>query len=186
MNGVHDMGGMICFGPVEREEQEPVFHDEWERRVLALTIATSGLFGRLDKRRHVLEKLDPVEYLSCTYYERWLARLERSADQEGLSRKTSVAKEPANPISTGALESVIRGGRPASRTTGRQEPRFSVGDPVRARKLNPPGQIPWIQTRIHFSGKPWLVRKFLLIPEVLLPIRNFLNHQLKGKRCSPL
>ena len=145
MNGVHDMGGMICFGPVEREEQEPVFHDEWERRVLALTIATSGLFGPLDKRRHVLEKLDPVEYLSCTYYERWLARLERSADQEGLSRKTSVAKEPANPISTGALESVIREGRPASRTTGRQEPRFSVGDPVRARKLNPPGHTRLVQ-----------------------------------------
>ena len=55
MNGVHDMGGMICFGPVEREEQEPVFHDEWERRVLALTIATSGLFGPLDKRRRVGE-----------------------------------------------------------------------------------------------------------------------------------
>src|SRR5687767_1912563 len=30
MNGVHDMGGMHGFGPVVREENEPLFHGEWE------------------------------------------------------------------------------------------------------------------------------------------------------------
>lgn len=145
MNSVHDMGGMTCFGPVEPEGDEPVFHDEWERRVLALTIVTSGLFGPLDKRRHVLEKLDPLEYLSCTYYERWLGRLERSVEQEGLAGKAEVAQGLGTPISTGTLESVIREGRPASRTTGRQEARFSVGDRVRARKLNPPGHTRLVQ-----------------------------------------
>ena len=35
MNGVHDMGGMMGFGPVIVEENEPKFHDEWERRVAA-------------------------------------------------------------------------------------------------------------------------------------------------------
>ncbi len=39
MNGVHDMGGMTCFGPVEREDDEPVFHHDWERRVFALSAA---------------------------------------------------------------------------------------------------------------------------------------------------
>ena len=32
MNGVHDMGGMMNFGPVEEEAVEPAFHAEWERR----------------------------------------------------------------------------------------------------------------------------------------------------------
>ena len=39
MNGVHDMGGMDGFGPVEIEKDEPIFHAEWERRAMALTVA---------------------------------------------------------------------------------------------------------------------------------------------------
>ena len=30
MNGVHDVGGMHGFGPVEREENEPLFHADRE------------------------------------------------------------------------------------------------------------------------------------------------------------
>ena len=36
MNGIHDMGGMHGFGPIEREENEPVFHHAWEGRVFAM------------------------------------------------------------------------------------------------------------------------------------------------------
>ena len=34
MDGVHDMGGMDGFGKVEPEPNEPVFHADWEGRVL--------------------------------------------------------------------------------------------------------------------------------------------------------
>ena len=34
MNGIHDLGGMHGFGPVEIERDEPVFHEGWEGRVL--------------------------------------------------------------------------------------------------------------------------------------------------------
>ena len=30
MDGVHDLGGVNGFGPVQREENEPVFHEDWE------------------------------------------------------------------------------------------------------------------------------------------------------------
>ena len=40
MNGIHDMGGMDGFGPIEPETDEPVFHEAWEGRVLALTRET--------------------------------------------------------------------------------------------------------------------------------------------------
>ncbi len=33
MNGIHDMGGMHGFGPIELEENEPVFHEHWEGRL---------------------------------------------------------------------------------------------------------------------------------------------------------
>jgi nitrile hydratase len=39
MNGIHDMGGMQGFGPVAPERNEPVFHADWEARVLALNRA---------------------------------------------------------------------------------------------------------------------------------------------------
>jgi len=35
-NTIHDMGGMHGFGPVEPEPDEPVFHEPWEGRVMAM------------------------------------------------------------------------------------------------------------------------------------------------------
>jgi len=32
------MGGMHCFGKVEPEPEEPVFHAPWEGRVLAMNL----------------------------------------------------------------------------------------------------------------------------------------------------
>ncbi len=63
MNGAHDMGGMDGFGPVEREADEPIFHAEWERRALALTIAMGfqGLWN-IDTSRYARENRDPLGY----------------------------------------------------------------------------------------------------------------------------
>ena len=73
MNGIHDMGGVHGYGPIIREEDEPVFHHEWEGKALAL--ARTGLAGghfNLDEFRQAMERIPPVEYLSISYYERWL------------------------------------------------------------------------------------------------------------------
>ena len=39
MNGGQDLGGVHGFGPVEPEQNEPVFHADWEKRAFALTLA---------------------------------------------------------------------------------------------------------------------------------------------------
>ncbi|MDX1400357.1 MAG: nitrile hydratase subunit beta, partial [Kiloniellales bacterium] len=39
MNGPHDLGGLHGLGPVAPERNEPLFHQAWERRVFALTLA---------------------------------------------------------------------------------------------------------------------------------------------------
>ena len=36
MNAVHDMGGMHDMRPIQYEETEPVFHEQWESRAFAL------------------------------------------------------------------------------------------------------------------------------------------------------
>jgi len=47
MNGVHDMGGMQDMGPVQREKNEPVFHERWESRVFALVNLMSVSYTHL-------------------------------------------------------------------------------------------------------------------------------------------
>ncbi len=85
MNGVHDLGGMHGFGPVEREENEPLFHAEWEARVFGLQgVVRARNYFNLDAFRHGIERMAPAEYLRSTYYERWLATVEYNLVQQGL------------------------------------------------------------------------------------------------------
>lgn len=146
MNGVHDMGGLMCFGPIPQEENEPVFHADWERRVLALSVASAALFGSIDRRRHALETLDPVAYLRASYYERWLSRLEVLMVSDNWLSETELAtgvaeevRRTALTIPVGEIESIVRAGRPSIRETGRLKPRFSVGQQVRAINRQPAG-----------------------------------------------
>lgn len=145
MNGVHDLGGMTCFGPVEAEKDEPVFHGDWERRVFAINVAAGAALGSLDYRRHGIERIAPAEYLRSSYYEKWLARVEILALETGLITEHELSSGHADTRSSDPtptseeLEAVIFRGRPADRDSGRLEPKFSVGQSVRARNMNPDG-----------------------------------------------
>ena len=135
MNGIHDMGGLTCFGPVRREVDEPVFHDQWERRVFAMMMLSGGALGPIDAYRHAMERMDPVEYLRTTYYEHWLAALERLSEERGLA----AAAPAAQPLDADIIDAVVAGGMPSIRDVPGATPRFAPGDAVRARNLNPPG-----------------------------------------------
>ena len=78
MNGIHDLGGMHGLGPVDPETQEPVFHDQWERRMLGLLMATfaSGIYN-VHEFRHAMERMAPAAYLDASYYEKWLHTRDR-------------------------------------------------------------------------------------------------------------
>ena len=77
MNGAHDMGAMHGMGPVVPDEDEPVFHEGWEARILALNLAMAS-WGKwnLDQSRFARENVDPARYLGASYYERILYGLE--------------------------------------------------------------------------------------------------------------
>ena len=76
MNGPHDMGGTQNFGPIPIEENEPVFHSEWEAKVFAMSFATFVNYFPVDETRYASEIMPPAEYLNASYYERWLYALE--------------------------------------------------------------------------------------------------------------
>lgn len=144
MNGVHDMGGMHGFGPVQPEPNEPTFHGEWEGRCLALNRALgfAGLWN-IDQTRAAIENLPPDLYLRASYYERWALRLEKMLIERGLVDVDEVAAGHA----LRAAQAVTRKLTPAdvdkSLTRGayareaKYPPRYKAGDRVRTRNLNP-------------------------------------------------
>ena len=85
MNGPQDLGGMMGFGPVCPEAHEPVFHGEWEKRALAITLASAALGEwNLDMGRHARESLPPHVYLGVSYYEIWTRALANMLDARGM------------------------------------------------------------------------------------------------------
>ncbi|HSR22815.1 MAG TPA: nitrile hydratase subunit beta, partial [Candidatus Eisenbacteria bacterium] len=96
MDGVHDLGGMQGFGPVEREANEPVFHAAWEAAVLAMQLAggSRGLFN-IDEFRHGIERMAPADYLRVTYYEKWLDGVTRLLVEKGVVGAAELAERLA-------------------------------------------------------------------------------------------
>jgi nitrile hydratase beta subunit len=147
MNGVHDMGGMQGFGRVEAEPNEPVFHEPWEGRSLALNLAASA-WGKwnIDTGRHEIELLPAADYLRMSYYEKWTARLEELLLKAGLVTREEIAggraatgsKKATPALSAERVPSVLRTGALASRDVPIAA-RFLVGQRVRARNMHPMG-----------------------------------------------
>lgn len=143
MNGVHDMGGMTCYGPVQPEDDEPVFHSDWERRVFAMNIASLAFFGPIDRVRHAIERMDPLQYLATSYYEHWLAGMEIVAkdlgyltDEELTSGKVAkTLNSPNTPPDAEMVEKLARGGMLATREDIERKPAFKIGDAVLARNV---------------------------------------------------
>jgi len=147
MNGAHDMGGMMGFGPVRDEPEGCVFHAPWERRVFALTLATGAAGGwNIDQSRQARESLPPPDYLSKTYYEIWLAGLETLLAERGLVSSAELAAgrclEPARAVErilgAGRVDAMIARGGPTLRPDG-PPARLHTGQRVRARNMHPPG-----------------------------------------------
>jgi len=147
MNGVHDMGGLQCFGPVQPETDEPLFHASWERRALGLTLAmgASGQWN-IDLSRSARETLPPAVYLSSSYYEIWIRALEQLMLQRSLvSAEELRSGQPVDPprplarvLHADEVDAALRRGSPTTRPDSAAA-RFRVGDRVRALNLHPQG-----------------------------------------------
>lgn len=147
MNGVHDMGGLQGFGPVQIEADEPLFHADWERRALGLTLAmgASGQWN-IDLSRAARESLPPATYLASSYYEIWIRALEKLMLQRGLVSPAELQKvEPIDPprplarvLQAAQVDAALLRGSPATRA-GTDPSRFAPGDRVRALNIHPRG-----------------------------------------------
>jgi nitrile hydratase len=163
MNGVHDLGGMHGFGPVERDEA--IFHDEWEKRQCALSILVLRLrLFNPDEDRHSLERMDPAAYLRAGYFERWQAGLEMLLVEKGILTGEEIAarteryeRDPGAPVSRreGPAPFVPTPAPPVE-STPTPVARFAAGDRVVTRNMHPTGH-----TRLprYARGKRGLVER---------------------------
>jgi nitrile hydratase len=145
MNGVHDMGGMDGFGPVEAEPNEPVFHHDWEGRVMAMVRAVGANGGlNIDMQRFSREMLPPEVYLRSSYYKKWFLAFERTLIERGMVGEDEVAAghtlRESMPLKRGTF-SLTDVPRVETRGSFAREPQapavFKPGDRVRARNINP-------------------------------------------------
>jgi nitrile hydratase len=145
MNSVHDMGGMHGFGAVVPEHDEPTFHATWEGRVLGMSrsLGYAGAWN-VHMSRAARESLNPVDYLSASYYGNMLLTMQKQLvargfvgqDELDAGRSLRPGKPLPRQVSPDDVSPILRRRKKALAAPG--APRFKVGDRVRARNINPP------------------------------------------------
>jgi nitrile hydratase len=149
MNSAHDLGGMEGFGPInpEPEDKEPVFHVEWEGRVYGINRALGSLgLWNIDMGRHARERQHPADYLRHTYYENWLAGLQRLLVESGLVSEAELKSGRADGAAPEHLKAkVLKPEKVVNRVLTNYvrevdaPPRFQPGDRVRTVNRHPHG-----------------------------------------------
>jgi nitrile hydratase beta subunit len=145
MNGIHDMGGMDGFGKVEPEPNEPVFHEEWEGRVLAMNRAmASAASWNIDMSRFSRERLAPHIYIAASYYQKWFLGMRQMLVDRGLVEPDELVAGHAltlgKPLARGpfTIDDVPRVMTRGKFDRSASAPaRFKVGDRVRTRNIHP-------------------------------------------------
>src|SRR5262245_6416433 len=137
MDGIHDLGGMVGFGPVQIESNEPVFHEAWE--ALAFALNALGIVRlaayNIDEYRHSIERMDPAHYLGATYYERVLTAVATLLVEKGIVTRAELEARAGGPfpLSRPVAE------RPTTDLHPEEQARFTVGDRVLVRNIHPAG-----------------------------------------------
>lgn len=147
MNGPHDLGGQMGFGPVAPERDEPIFHAEWEKRALGVTLC-AGAMGAwsIDESRFTRESLHPADYYASSYYEIWIKALEQLLQRHGFVTANDLAvgaavdpaAEPKRVLKAENVPAVLARGGPCDRPVSTPA-RFSAGQRVRTRNFHPTG-----------------------------------------------
>ena len=135
MDGMHDLGGKQGFGKIRHSPKAQTYHAPWEKRVNALTgLAVKRGIINMDEYRHAIERMEPVHYMSASYYERSLTGLATLCVEKGV-----VTREELERLAQGAFP-LSRPSAPGRGNAPERE-RFRPGDRVRVKEDFVPGHI---------------------------------------------
>jgi len=71
MDGIHDLGGKEGYGPIEVDDDESPFHDDWEGREWGIAQCARAPGITIDWWRHCRELIMPEDYLGRPYFDSW-------------------------------------------------------------------------------------------------------------------
>ena len=166
-----DLGGQDVPGAIVQEPEGEYFHAPWEPRVMALVVATGPTgISNIDMNRSARETLPNYRHLS--YYEIWLAALEKLASEKGVLGDTP--PRPKQVLRADAVLATIKKGSPASRPASRPA-RFSVGDQVRTAAVQPE----------HHTRLPTYARAKVGVIERVHGVHVFPDTNARGLSESP-
>lgn len=171
LNGPHDIGGMGNIGPIPIEgDDEPVFHEPWEGRVLAMTLSgvVSGTFT-VDHCKAAPEELHPIAFMSMTYFEQWLYTLEVVLEDAGAvtreeveARLATYVADPDAPLPKGnneelteQINALIFDGVPQAQVD--RAPRFGPGDEIVTTVIHVSPRAEHTSMPGYVQGKPGVV-----------------------------
>ena len=149
-----DLGGQAGHGRVQPEPEGELFHEPWEPRALALTLAMGATGSwNIDQSRAARETLP--EYPQLSYYRIWIAGLQRLLAERGLAtpdewqagRLLTAALPVKRRLAAADVAAALAKGSSTERPATAPA-RFAVGDAVRARA----GAVP------HHTRLPGYVR----------------------------
>ena len=143
MDGIHDMGGMAGFGPVDVSAAGSG-HEGWEARLQATALLSGGM------SRPGIEAIPPAQYLASGYAEKWLVCSEQRLlgdgvlDPDDLDRwRVALAEDPNRTPPRDDAPEAVPGLVEMLTTTplmsAATSPRFAVGDRVRVCRMRPGG-----------------------------------------------
>ena len=155
MDGVHDLGGKSGFGRVERETDEPVFHEPWEGVAWALNVLSVAKLRAYtaDAYRHAVERMEPGWYLGARYYERMLTGVTTLLVEQGVVPHEELERRAGGrvPLSMAiAPLSVLQ-----SEHSEAPAARFAPGDKVMVVAVRTPGHT---RCPAYVRGKKGAVR----------------------------
>jgi nitrile hydratase subunit beta len=144
MNGVHDLGGTDGLGTVPVEQDEPVWHADWEKAAFGMFSMPfrAGFFG-VDQFRYGIEQMHPAIYLLSPYYEHWAHTAEHYGVAQGVLDREEIEErtryylenpdaplpERSDPDLLTFVDGAVKNGAPARRESDKT-PAFAVGDRV--------------------------------------------------------
>jgi nitrile hydratase beta subunit len=139
-----DLGGQDVRDAVLPEPEGELFHADWEPRVLALTLAmnAAGLWN-IDASRAARETLP--HYRELSYYQIWLAGLEKLLLQSGAAQPDEIdqgralhaAVAASKVLHAGEVAAVLARGSPTVRKPS-SPARYALGMRVRTLSVAPP------------------------------------------------
>lgn len=128
-----DLGGQDVPDAIMQEPEGEYFHAAWEPRVMALVVAMGPTgMSNIDMNRAARETLP--NYRGLSYYEIWLAALEKLALEKGVLSDTPPS--PRQVLHAATALAAIKKGSPTSRPATHPA-RFAKGSSVRTAAAQP-------------------------------------------------